>query len=441
MNPADPLPDVITGLSRQNSIYRRMIAVCDQVADAAVKGADAQQLTQVFAKTIDKLVILLNPSFELRACAGNEAPITESLPWNPDDAAVSRLLRALAEERRPLRIPAVPDSVLAHGCLATPITVGDASLGYLLVLDQSTAPESDDVDLLIASYAATLFALTLANERTSTDLGLRYQGAIVDALVSGHFLDHADARRKAISLGLADRQAYRVGVLRTNVRDDSPARSHLATLDLIEQLLIRLSDAVPSVVAVARGTELVMLLPEPEPTDTQPHPAALALTTGARVLRQQSIDAEPTCGMSERIRRPEHAPIGLRQAEHAIDLGIRIGRTGQVISYDELGIYRLLLQIGDMQQLWRFAEDVLGSLLEYDATHKLDLIGTLSVYLNQHESLKQTARALRLHVNTISYRIQRIEQLTPLNLTDPDDRLIAHVAVKIIESQRAGKAD
>jgi purine catabolism regulator len=430
---------MITGLSRQNSIYRRMIAVCDVVADAAVKGADAQQLTQVFAKTIDKLVILLNPAFELRASAGTEAPITESLPWNPDDAVVSRLLRALANERRPLRIPAVPDSVLAHGCLATPIMVGDSTLGYLLVLDQSTASEPDDVDLLIASYAATLFALTLANERTSTDLGLRYQGAIVDALVSGHFLDHADARRKAVSLGLTDRQAYRVGVLRTNLRDDSPAPTHLATLDLIEQLLIRLSDAVPGAVAVARGTELVMLLPEP--VDTQPHAAALALTTGTRVLRQQSIDAEPTCGLSERIRLPEHAPIGLRQAEHAIDLGIRIGRTGQVISYDELGIYRLLLQIGDMQQLWQFAEDVLGSLLEYDATHKLDLIGTLSVYLNQHESLKQTARALRLHVNTISYRIQRIEQLTPLDLTDPDDRLIAHVAVKIIESQRAGKGD
>ena len=35
-------------------------------------------------------------------------------------------------------------------------------------------------------------------------------------------------------------------------------------------------------------------------------------------------------------------------------------------------------------------------------------------------------------------RMQRIEQLTPLSLADPDDRLIAHVAVKIIESQRAG---
>jgi purine catabolism regulator len=135
------------------------------------------------------------------------------------------------------------------------------------------------------------------------------------------------------------------------------------------------------------------------------------------------------------------APQALRQAQHAIDLGIRLGRTGQTIGYEELGIYRLLLQIGDMHQLWQFAEDVLGPLIEYDARHKVDLVGTLSVYLNQHESLKQTARVLRVHVNTVTYRVQRIQRLTSLDLTNPDHRLSAHVATKIIESNRAGNTD
>jgi DNA-binding PucR family transcriptional regulator len=63
-------------------------------------------------------------------------------------------------------------------------------------------------------------------------------------------------------------------------------------------------------------------------------------------------------------------------------------------------------------------------------------VGTLSAYLNQRESLKQTARVLHVHVNTVTYRIQRIEQLTSLDLTNPDHRLSAHVAAKIIESQQ-----
>jgi PucR family transcriptional regulator, purine catabolism regulatory protein len=148
-----------------------------------------------------------------------------------------------------------------------------------------------------------------------------------------------------------------------------------------------------------------------------------------------------TSGVSEQIRLPELAPHALLQAQHAIDLGIRIGRSGQVIRYEELGIYRLLLQIGDMHQLSQFAEDILGPLIEYDTGHKVDdLVSTLSVYLSQHESLKQTARVLRVHVNTVSYRIRRIETLTSLDLSNPDHRPSAHVATKIIQSQRAGEA-
>jgi DNA-binding PucR family transcriptional regulator len=45
---------------------------------------------------------------------------------------------------------------------------------------------------------------------------------------------------------------------------------------------------------------------------------------------------------------------------------------------------------------------------------------------------------LRVHVNTVAYRIQRIERLTSLDLTNPDHRLSAHVATKIVESQMVG---
>ncbi len=63
----------------------------------------------------------------------------------------------------------MPGSALACGCLAIPVIVGEATLGYLLVLDETAA----DVDLMVASYAATLFALTLARTQTSLELGRR----------------------------------------------------------------------------------------------------------------------------------------------------------------------------------------------------------------------------------------------------------------------------
>ena len=436
---SDRLPDLISGLSLQNSVYRRMMTACDKLAGAAVQGADAVDLTRIFAETAGKTVMLLDPELRLQAQASSTGSAATARRWDPGDASVTKLLRMLAAERRPLRVPPVPGSALACGCLATPVVVGDAVLGYLLVLDE-TVTDADDVDLIVTSYAATLFALTLARARTSLELGSRYQGAIVDSLVSGHFLDSQDARRKARILGVADAQPFRVVVARVSAPSAAQQGRH-DEQDLAEDLLTRLSGSIQGAAAV-RGPELVMLLPEHDGAGLPAgNTGTSAGSPGIRteLLLRQAGAARLTCGLSELTQWPEMAPQALRQAQHAIDLGIRLGRSGQAICYEELGIYRLLLQIGDMHQLWQFAEDVLGALIDYDARHKVDLVGTLSVYLNQRESPKQTARVLRVHVNTVTYRIQRIEQLTSLDLTNPDHRLSAHVAAKIIESQRSAR--
>jgi PucR C-terminal helix-turn-helix domain/GGDEF-like domain len=401
----------LTGLSRQNSIYRRTLTVCDELADAALSGADPVRLTEVFARLVGKRIVLLDTAFRLRAQSGGSGSL-RGLRWNRTDPSVDRLLRALEAARRPLRIPAIPGSLFDRACLVAPIVVRETNLGYLLVLDEDGAAtdygaQPDDAEFLTVTYAATLFALTLAHEQTSAELDLRYRSSVVDALVSGHFLDAQDARRKARSLGFHDDVPLRIAMLRPAPSDPGWAQ--------------RIGSVLPDAAAAVRDGALVVIVAGDPRTDAL---AALCqLNPGA------------TCGISEQVGSPAFVPRGVRQAERAIDLGLRLGRAGQPVRYDELGIYRLLCTIGDMQQLMGFARDVLGPLLDYDTEHRTELVHTLSVYLHHHGSHKQSARMLHLHTNTVAYRMARIEAITALRLGNPDDRLIAHVAIKIIESQ------
>ncbi len=426
--PNAELAEALTGLSRQNSVYRRTIAVCDQLADTALKGVDPDELTRVFAELVGKRIVLLDPAFRSRAHSGGDGELPD-LKWDRGDPSVDRLLTALRAQRRSLRVPSVPGSSLAQGCLVTPIVIGEDTLGYLLVLEEDGDSQPDDVDLLTATYAATLFALTLAHERTSTELGLRYLRTIVDALVSGHFLDAEDAREKARSLGLADSAGYRICVVRRQVPPPLGSRDHD-----VDALLACLDTRLPGAKATVREFGVVAIVPDLRVgSGAATDHGRLSSALGWReIWHDLSLDSTWTCGLSESLDRAELAPLGFGQAEQAVELGLRLGQGGQLIDYRELGIYRLLLRIADLGELWRFADEVLGPLISYDAVHGGELVTTLSVYLRNQSSPKQTARALRVHPNTVAYRAQRIEKITGLDLTDADDRLLAQVALTIV---------
>jgi PucR C-terminal helix-turn-helix domain/GGDEF-like domain len=425
-----------SALSRADSVYRRTMAVCDELADAALGGADPARLTEVFARLVGKRIVLLDTAFRLRAQAsgsgaGGSGPGgSDSVPglrWNRTDPSVDRLLRALQAARRPLRIPAIPGSLLDQACLVAPVVVRETSLGYLLVLDEDGSGSGygarpDDVEFLTITYAATLFALTLAHEQTSAELDLRYRSSVVDALVSGHFLDAQDARRRARLLGLRDDVPLRIAMLRPVPLSLGCAPENRATENRAQENWVRrIAAVVPGAAAAVRDGALVVIVPG----DLSAEALAVLCQLGRGV----------TCGVSEQVDSPELVPRGVRQAEQAIDLGLRLGRAGQPVRYDGLGIYRLLCTIGDMRQLMGFARDVLGPLLDYDTERRTELVRTLSVYLHHHGSHKRSARMLHLHTNTVAYRVTRIEEITGLDLDDPDDRLVAHVAVKIVESQ------
>ena len=104
---------------------------------------------------------------------------------------------------------------------------------------------------------------------------------------------------------------------------------------------------------------------------------------------------------------------------------------GQAICYEELGIYRLLLQVGDMQELWQFVQDVVSPA---DPLRRPAQGRPRSGPVRLPEPARRPQAdgpVLWIHVKTVAYRIQRIERLTSLDLTNPDHRLSAHVATKI----------
>ncbi|NUP53772.1 MAG: hypothetical protein HOW97_41595 [Catenulispora sp.] len=78
-----------------------------------------------------------------------------------------------------------------------------------------------------------------------------------------------------------------------------------------------------------------------------------------------------------------------------------------------------------------FRDQVLGPLRAYDAHHRSHLEETLNVFLGCSASWSRCAQELHIHVNTLRYRIAKINGLTGRDLSRLDDQIDFQLALRV----------
>ncbi|WP_051023491.1 PucR family transcriptional regulator [Nocardia pneumoniae] len=73
----------------------------------------------------------------------------------------------------------------------------------------------------------------------------------------------------------------------------------------------------------------------------------------------------------------------------------------------------------------------LRALLDYDRKHSASLRDSVEAYLREHGDVRNAAAALRVHPNTLRYRIRRVEEILGMDLGDPADRLLLDIQLAL----------
>ncbi len=118
----------------------------------------------------------------------------------------------------------------------------------------------------------------------------------------------------------------------------------------------------------------------------------------------------------------------LEQAQQALKIAALEANSNAIVAYAKLGALKLLLKIHDRQELEGFYQETLGPLLTYDREFGPDLIDTLVVFLKENGQAVKTAEKLFIHRNTLKYRLQRVEEILGLDLSDSDARITIQIA-------------
>ncbi|MFK0099745.1 PucR family transcriptional regulator [Streptomyces sp. NPDC091040] len=161
------------------------------------------------------------------------------------------------------------------------------------------------------------------------------------------------------------------------------------------------------------------------------HADALLAAVRAPLSAGLGDDGRLTLGVSASVHSAEGLRGALEEARHA--RRVAAARPGRVCAagHHELASHVLLLPFVPDDVRRAFTARLLDPLREYDRRHRAELIPTLEAFLDCDGSWTRCAARLHLHVNTLRYRVGRIEQLTGRDLARLEDKLDFFLALRM----------
>ncbi|MFD6179709.1 PucR family transcriptional regulator [Streptomyces goshikiensis] len=213
---------------------------------------------------------------------------------------------------------------------------------------------------------------------------------------------------------------------------------------LLEEILVDPSVSGPEPsdrIAVAHaGDEAIALVPLPalpgeagedKGPDAALHADVLLATVREPLAAGLADDGRLTLGVSAAVHSAEGLRGALEEARHA--RRVAAARPGRVCAagHHELASHVLLLPFVPDDVRRAFTARLLDPLRDYDRRHRAELIPTLEAFLDCDGSWTRCATRLHLHVNTLRYRVGRIEQLTGRDLSRLEDKLDFFLALRM----------
>ena len=133
-------------------------------------------------------------------------------------------------------------------------------------------------------------------------------------------------------------------------------------------------------------------------------------------LKQNGLEA----GISRNTDSLSHLARGNVESVKALEMGQLFHSQECLFFYDKFSVYHALDLCQKNYDVMNFCHSALFILATYDRTHGTSLLDTLHAFLFCHHSLTEAAAKLFIHRNTMNNRMEKIVELTGVDLQDAE---------------------
>ncbi len=414
------------------SLLRRSRDIHQRLLEVVIDGGGWQSIADTTAGLLGRPVILQDAFRETLA---------QAAPAGDASALVDKFIamkhvgsgRPRQDSRdRPGRRRRTPlDSEGEYPAAVTvPVSAGHDVQGYVTSFE--TEAPLNDLDLVALESAATVAAVVMGRERARLEAETRLRGDFVDDLLAGEFDAGPAMLQRASFLGGDLSRGCLALIADIDSFGDYVAGKALKEQE-VQQIKNRFFGGVSQVIRsyhkdallTPKSDNVIAFLP---PLGNGGDKLMSVAKSTAALIRQTCAELLPGLTVSIGLGRFHASPAATRrayrEAESALQVSQRLGESGDIVTYDDMGVYKLLLGAleEDPEEVRSFYDETIARVEEYDHKHNTDLVGTLEAYLANNRSVATTAEALFTHRHTIRYRLGRINDLTGLDVHRSEDQ-------------------
>jgi PucR family transcriptional regulator, purine catabolism regulatory protein len=361
------------------------LSALDAITDAVEAGAGLPEVVRAAARALDASLVLSDAAGAVLAVA----------------------VRSPADERALLQD--------APGVEAIELRVADAVVGTLRM--RARGEPGPALVRLVTTLIASEVERLRAPERASEQALAAFVRAVLDRELSGR----EDILARAGELGIDLVEGASVVVARAHPLvpgEDGWRRRVLAAADRAARAVASGAAAALAPREESIGAEVVVVLPGVDEGG--------AARAAEAILRELQA-ALPGHAFALGRSRPAPDPADLHRAgaEALLAANVAEGDAERpVLAFEETGAYRLLLSAmsEDPAELQRFYAETVEPLVAYDEQYETGLVQTVEAFLEADGNVAGTAQRLYTHRHTIRYRLERVKELSGLDVGSTDGR-------------------
>ena len=297
---------------------------------------------------------------------------------------------------------------------------------YITITEENR--ELTELDYMAIENAIINLQYGFLSEFAQDEVKKKYQRDLIHNILNG-LLSSKEMTEAAAQLGMKESDTYRVVDFHTitkNVQRKYTKEQLHEVGVIVGELMHLLPDAL-----IYRNMDQIVMIQQVDSNQTElEYQKEMEEVEDViqRSILYRKKDTDFQIGIGKSVEGYQRLKESYHEASRAIkyiDI-IRLvtgDKNKSVVHYSNLGFFQIFGEIDDVTELERYIPETLKKLYLYDDEHKGELITTLQMYLRNNQSIKKTADAMFVHYRTISYRLEKIKQISGINFDDATEVL------------------